>query len=77
MNDKQKIKIIAEKLALYLQDWKSKTENLNSFYYLSLANLRVYEDYLKDISLDDNEQEMIKEALQFKNVKFGEHIYKF
>ena len=77
MDSKKKIRIIADKLDLYLEEWRSKVTDLNSFYYLAHANLRVYEDYLEGRELDENENELIKEALEFKEVKFGKYKYKF
>lgn len=77
MEDKKKIKIIADNLRKYLEDWKNKVTHLNSFYYLSLANLRVYEDFLNNLTLDTEEQNLINEALKFDNIKFGIYEYNF
>jgi hypothetical protein len=77
MNDKEKIKIIADNLRKYLNKWKNEADNLNSFYYLATANLRIYEDYLKGYELDKEEKDLIKEALGFKEIKFGEFKHKF
>jgi hypothetical protein len=77
MNNQKKIKIIADKLRAYLTDWKNEADHLNSFYYLSGANLQVYDDYLEGRELDENEQALIEEALKFKEIKFGKYAYKF
>lgn len=72
-----KIKIIADCLRAYLNDWRTKTNNLNCFYYLSEEQLKVYDAFLNDEDLSEEEQNKINEALNFKEVSFGEHKHKF
>lgn len=73
MKPKDKIRIIHSKLNAFLNEFKTK----NSFYYASLEELRIYNDFIFDEDLNEDEQQFINEALSFKRVVFGTHKYNF